>query len=421
MKKLHAEALQYAAAARESAPALARTDGGTRNAILSAVAERLQGSVKRIQTANAKDLEAGCEAGLSKAMLDRLRLDRKRMEAMVLGVRQVAALPDPVGAVIDGWARPNGLRLSRVRVPLGVVLMIFESRPNVTVDAASLCIKSGNAVILRGGKEARHTNQALARVLRDALKSVGLPTDTVQVVKQIDRGLVPELLRLNDHIDVVIPRGGKGLIEAVMEHARIPVIKHLDGICHVYVDAAADPTAARRIAMNAKTQRPGVCNAMETLLVHEAIAEQFLPECLAELAGAGVELRGDAATIRLCDGLPVAKATEDDWATEYLDLILSVAVVEDLDHAIRHINNYGSHHTDAIVTRDLDAATRFRREVDSSSVMVNASTRFSDGSEYGLGAEIGISTDKLHVRGPVGLDGLTTYKWIVEGDGQIRS
>ncbi|MBN2711793.1 MAG: glutamate-5-semialdehyde dehydrogenase [Planctomycetes bacterium] len=421
MSELHGQAVRLAASAKESAPALARAEGGLKNAALSAAADRLISNTKSILNANAKDLKAGKKVGLSDAMLDRLKLDKSRIEKMVQGLRQVAALPDPIGGVIDGWKQPNGLRLHRTRVPLGVVLIIFESRPNVTIDAAALCIKSGNAAILRGGKEAVHTNKALGRVLASALEEVGLPDEAVQVVESTDRALVPELLSLSNYIDVVVPRGGKGLIQAVMEHSRIPVIKHLDGICHVYIDSAADLDMARSIAINAKVQRPGVCNAMETLIVHKSVAAKFLPECLKALKKEGVEIRGDAEVVKLAKGVKVKLATEEDWGTEYLDLILSVTVVNDIDHAIRHINAYGSHHTDAIITRDFNAATRFKREVDSSSIMVNASTRFSDGFEYGLGAEIGISTDKLHARGPVGLEGLTTYKWIVEGEGQIRT
>ncbi len=423
MDKFAALALQLAGGAREAAPSLARADGGTRNAVLSALARRLEKGGKTLAAANAKDLKAGKAAGLTGAMLDRLTINAKRLEQMVQGVRQVAALPDPLGGILDGWVRPNGLRLSRVRVPLGVALIIYESRPNVTIDAASLCLKSGNAAILRGGKEAKHTNQALGRLIGAALAEAGLPPEAAQVVGVTDRELVPALLKLNQYIDVVVPRGGKGLIRTVMEYSTIPMIKHLDGICHVYVDAAADLEMAQRIVFNAKVQRPGVCNAMETLLVHQAVAREFLPACLKELRRAGVEIRGDATVRRLAKpaGVAVKEASEEDWGTEYLDLVLSVAVTPDLDHAIRHINTYGSRHTDAIVTRDVMAANRFKREVDSSSVMVNASTRFSDGFEYGLGAEIGISTDKLHARGPVGLEGLTTYKWLVEGDGQVRT
>lgn len=420
MSKIHTHALQLAAAAREAAPAIACANSAQKNGALAALARKLQSNAKSIIKANAKDLKAAKEAGLSDAMIDRLKIDNKRIEGMIAGVQQIAVLPDPVGATIDGKVRPNGLRLSRMRVPLGVGLIIFESRPNVTIDAASLCLKSGNSVILRGGKEAINTNLALGRCLRDALKSVDLPPECVQVVKTTDRAILPELLTMNRHIDFVIPRGGKGLIKAIMEHSTIPIIKHLDGICHVYVDIAADHEMAKSIAINAKTHRPGVCNAMETLLVHKGVARKFLPPLVKELRKLKVEVRGDATVKSVCKGIAVKEATPDDWATEYLDLTLSIAVVSNIDQAIQHINTYGSHHTDAIITQDIDAATRFKHEVDSSSVMVNASTRFADGFEYGLGAEIGISTDKLHARGPVGLEGLTTYKWIVEGEGQIR-
>ncbi len=419
--KFHAEAMTLGTAAREASPALMRAGGGLKNAVLASICTRLKKQVKSIMAANKKDLVAGKKAGLSSAMLDRLKIDNARLDKMVQGVQQVMALPDPIGNVLDGWTRPNGLRLSRVRVPLGVVLIIFESRPNVTIDAAALCLKSGNAAILRGGKEAIHTNLALGKVISEALAECGLPKDTVQVVKTTDRALVPELLKLNRYIDVVVPRGGKGLVQVIMDHSTIPMIKHLDGICHVYVDRAADLTMAQTIAVNAKAQRPGVCNAMETLLVHESVAKEFLPAVVKALKAAKVEVRGDETVRAVCKGKGVKPASAEDWGTEYLDLVLSIGVVKSIDQAISHINTYGSHHTDAIITRDVEAADRFKREIDSSSVMVNASTRFSDGFEYGLGAEIGISTDKIHARGPVGLEGLTTYKWIVEGEGQIRS
>lgn len=420
MPDMATQARTLAQAARTARATIATASGEQKNTVLLTLATLLDKKRAHIQTANRRDLKAGKDAGLSPALLDRLTLSPARIDGMIDGVRQIAALPDPVGILQDGWVRPNGLRLSRVRVPLGTVLILFESRPNVTIDAAALCLKSGNAAILRGGREAIHTNTLLGNLLQQALRASHLPEDTVQVVRSTDRALVPELLSLDGHIDVVVPRGGRGLIEAVLEHARMPVLKHLDGICHVYVDAGADPEMAHAIALNAKTQRPGVCNAMETLLVHKGIAKTFLPACMRSMRKAGVTLRGDAATRRLCKGIAMASATEEDWDTEYLDLILSVRVVEDLEEAITHINTHGSGHTDAIVTRDIDAATRFKKAVESASVMVNASTRWADGFEYGLGAEIGISTDKLHARGPVGLEGLTTYKWIVEGDGQCR-
>jgi glutamate-5-semialdehyde dehydrogenase len=421
MSGWHAQARRLGEAAREASAVLATADGGVKDAVLRDAGERILRNAKLLMDANAHDLAAGREAGLSSAMLDRLTLSEARIETMVAGLGQVRALPDPVWSVVDGWTRPSGLRLRRVRVPLGVVLIIFESRPNVTVDAASLCLKSGNACILRGGREAIHTNRALGAVLAEAVEAAGLPGACVQVVETTDRALVPALLAQEETIDLAIPRGGKGLIRTVMEHARMPILKHLDGICHVYVDAAADLETARAIVLNAKVQRPGVCNAMETLLVHREAAKAFLPGCLAALREAGVELRGDDEVRPLAGDLPCGPVTEEDFRTEYLDLVLNVAIVPDLAAAIRHINTFGSHHTDAIVTGDLARADRFQREVDSASVMVNASTRFSDGFEYGLGAEIGISTDKFHARGPVGLEGLTTVKWIVEGTGQVRT
>lgn len=417
---LSAQALELSVAAAAAAPAVARSGGGVRNAFLESLAERLIKQAKSILAANVRDVKDAKKSGLAPAMVDRLSLNMSRIESMAMGVRQIAALPDPVGRVIDGWNRPNGLRISRIRVPLGVILMIYEARPNVTVDAAALCVKSGNACILRGGKEAIATNRALGGLIARALKDAGLPEDGVQVVSTVDREIVPHLLAQDKFVDLVVPRGGKGLVKTIMEHSRIPVLKHLDGVCHVFVDVSADLEMATAIILNAKTNRPSTCNAAETLLVHKGVAEQFLSLCLPKLAMAGVELRGDEEVVKLSGMTQVFPATEEDWATEYNDMILSVAIVPDVDHAIRHVNSWGSGHTDAIVTRDIDAAARWKREVDSSSVMVNASTRFADGFEYGLGAEIGISTDRLHARGPVGLEGLTTYKWIVEGDGQLR-
>lgn len=420
MNKIHEISMQLAMSARDSSYAIASANTGIKNAALAALAKKLERNQKSIMTANAKDLKAAKKNGLSDAMIDRLKIDKKRLEGIIHGVQQVAMLEDPIGCTIDGWTRPNGLKLSKVRVPLGVAFIIFESRPNVTIDAAVLCLKSGNAAILRGGKEAIATNKALGNCISAALKEVGLPQEVVQVVNTTDRALVNEMLQLDKYIDVVIPRGGKGLISAVTNHSKIPVIKHLDGICHVYIDESADLEMAKRIVVNAKTHRPGVCNAAETILVHQRVAKSFLPSCMKELRKLGVEIRGDKKTKTICKGISIKDATEDDWGTEYLELILSVGVVKNIDQAISHINNYGSHHTDAIVAQDIYATTRFKREVNSSSVMVNASTRFADGFEYGLGAEIGISTDKIHARGPVGLEGLTTYKWIVEGEGQIR-
>ena len=420
MNTLHELSLQLASTARESSKALATASSGQKNAVLATLAKKLRSNSASIIKANKKDLEAGKKAKLSNAMLDRLKIDNKRLESMIHGVEQVAMLEDPVGEVIDGSVRPNGLRLSRIRVPLGVTLIIFESRPNVTIDAAILCIKSGNASILRGGKEAINTNLALGKCINAALKKEGLPSEAVQVIKSTDRDLVPELLKMDKFIDVVIPRGGKGLVKAVTEHSKIPIIKHLDGICHIYVDSDADMEMAKNIVINAKTQRPGVCNAAETLLIHKDIAERFLPIVTKALQSKGVEIRGDETTRSIVKRPAIKQANAEDWQTEYLDLIISVAIVNDISKAIYHINNFGSHHSDAIITQNIDAARQFKLEVNSSSVFVNASTRFADGYEYGLGAEIGISTDKIHARGPVGLVGLTTYKWIVEGDGQIR-
>jgi glutamate-5-semialdehyde dehydrogenase len=351
-------------------------------------------------------------------MLDRLALSPTRIEAMAEGVHQVADLPDPLGRLLSETRRPNGLLIRKVRVPLGVLAVIYESRPNVTADAAALCLKAGNAVILRGGSEARRSSRAILEAMVRGGRPADLPPDAVQLLADADHAAVRELLQMDAYVDLVIPRGGEGLIRAVAEHSRIPVLKHYQGVCHVYVDAAADLNMARRIAVNAKCQRPGVCNAMETLLVHRDVAERFLPEVAADLLGAGVELRGDQLVCRL---VPQARpAAADDWEREYLDLILSVAVVPDLAAAIDHIERYGSHHTDVIVTEDRRAAERFTRDVDSATVYVNASSRFTDGFEFGMGAEIGISTDKLHARGPCGIEELTTYKYVVEGSGQVR-
>jgi glutamate-5-semialdehyde dehydrogenase len=422
MTNYHETALSLALAAAESAPFVARADGGTRNAALLGIATLLESSMDDILFANRIDVDSAKNAGLPAPMRERLTLNEPRIRAMAEGLRHIAALPDPVGEVLGGGVRPNGLRISQVRTPLGAILIIFESRPNVTVDAAGLCLKSGNSCILRGGREAIATNLKLGEIIASALAAAGLPPTAAQVVDIPARELVPELLGMDKHLDLVVPRGGKGLVATVMEHSRIPVMKHLDGICHTYVDAAADPDMALSVAMNAKISRPSTCNATETLLVHKAIAETFLPRCLAAFAEAGVELRADeaVASIASASGVKITAAAEEDWSTEYNDMILSVKVVSDCSEAIAHINTYGSKHTDAIITSDLGAAERFKREVDSASVMVNASTRFADGFEYGLGAEIGISTDKLHARGPVGLEGLTTYKWIVEGSGQVR-
>ncbi|MFH0910458.1 MAG: glutamate-5-semialdehyde dehydrogenase [Planctomycetota bacterium] len=415
-----ARAVQLADAARQASGPLARAGSALKNGALLNAADLLDRRKKAVLAANAGDLKAGRASGLSSAMLDRLEITPKRLGEMRAGLGAVASLPDPVGETIRGWRRPNGLQIRKVRIPLGVLFLIYESRPNVTIDAGGLALKSGNSILLRGGREALHSNLALGAILAEALRSVGLPQEAIQVIDTPDRALVTELLKLDGYIDVVIPRGGKDLIRAVLEESTIPVLRHLDGVCHVYVDADADLAMAERIALNAKVQRPGVCNAMETLLVHRAAARRFLPSCLKALQAAGVELRGCPATRRAAKGVKILPAGEEDWTTEYLDLILSVKVVRSLDEAIRHINAYGSRHTDAIVTNSLPAADRFCAEVDSASVMVNASTRFSDGFEYGLGAEMGISTNKLHARGPVGLEELTTYKYLVDGRGHIR-
>lgn len=404
--------------ARTAARAMAAAEPGVKNAALFAVADALEAERARLKEANARDMRAG-RGRLDAALLDRLELTDERIAAMAEGVREVAALPDPVGSITDLNYRPSGIQVGRMRVPLGVVGIIYESRPNVTADAAALCLKSGNAAILRGGSEARESNQAIAACIARALASAGLPVDAVQVLETTDRAAVGELLRMTEHVDVVVPRGGKGLIEYVAEHAKVPVIKHLDGVCHVYIDADADLDKATSIAVNAKTQRFGTCNTMETLLVAEAVAERVLPGLAETLRQAGVELRGCTRTCALLEDRAVP-AKEEDWGAEYLGPVLAIRVVPDLDAAIEHIERYGSHHTDGIVTENVTRARRFLREVDSSSVMINASTRFADGYEYGLGAEIGISTDKLHARGPVGLEGLTSVKYVVFGDGHVR-
>lgn len=404
--------------AKAAAEELAAARTAEKNAWLLAAADALVGQTPALLDANAADVAAAPGFGLTAAMTDRLTLTPARVRGMADGLRQVAALPDPVGEVREGGIRPNGLEVLKVGVPLGVVFFLYESRPNVTADAAALCVKSGNAVVLRGGKEAAHSNAAIHRLLATLLPAHGLPADAVQVVPTSDRAAVGHLLKLSEFIDLTIPRGGESLIRRVAAEATMPVLKHYLGNCHVYVDAAADLGMAERIVVDAKCQRPGVCNAAETLLVHEAVAGAFLPRVGAALAERGVELRGCERTRQL---LPAAKpATEEDWGTEYADLILAVKVVPDLDAAIRHINTYGSKHTDAVVTANVAAARRFVRRVDSAAVVVNASTRFNDGFELGLGAEIGISTDKFHARGPCGLRELTTYKYVVTGDGHVR-
>ena len=404
-------------AARAAARTLAASTAQQRNAALRNAAAILDGRREALAQANARDL-AAAEGALDAALLDRLELTPARVNAMLEGLGQVAALPDPVGAISDLSTRPSGLRIGKMRVPLGVVGIIYESRPNVTADAASLCLKSGNAAILRGGSEALHSNRVIADGLAEGIAEAGLPADAVQLVTTRDRAAVSALLAMDDLLDVLIPRGGKGLIERVMNTARVPVIKHLDGNCHVYIDAGADAHMAEAIAINAKTQRYGTCNTMESLLVHVDEAPALLPSLGRAYAERGVELRACARGLALLNA--AVPATQDDWAAEYLGPVLAVKVVDDLDEAIAHINRYGSGHTDAIVTRDYARSQRFLREVDSSSVMINASTRFADGFEYGLGAEIGVSTDKLHARGPVGLEGLTSQKYIVLGEGQVR-
>lgn len=403
--------------ARQASAEIARSNTARKNHALVATAEAIQSMQVELTAANEKDLAAGKAKGLSAAMLDRLTLTPARIDTMIEGLHQVAALPDPVGSITDMDYRPSGIQLGKMRVPLGVIGIIYESRPNVTIEAASLCLKSGNAVILRGGSEAIHSNNALARCIQQGLDAAGLPPSVVQVVETTDRDAVGHLITMPEYVDVIVPRGGKGLIERISRDARVPVIKHLDGICHVYLDGEADPEKALAIAENAKTRRYGVCNAMETLLVDELIADVLLPTLKARYDHHGVELRGCPKTAAIID---CKAATEEDWSTEYLAPVLSIKVVDGLDAAIAHINRYSSQHTDSIVTENYSRGRRFLREVDSASVMINASTAFADGFEYGLGAEIGISTDKIHARGPVGLVGLTSQKYVVFGDGEIR-
>ncbi|MCJ1881504.1 MULTISPECIES: glutamate-5-semialdehyde dehydrogenase [Pseudomonas] len=407
-------------AAREASRVVARATTAQKNQALLAAADALDAARAQLTEANEQDLANGRANGLEPAMLDRLALTPARIDDMIEGLRQVATLPDPIGEIRDMRYVPSGIQLGKMRVPLGVVGIIYESRPNVTIDAASLCLKSGNATILRGGSEAIHSNQAIAACIQTGLAKAGLPASVVQVVETTDRAAVGALITMPEYVDVIVPRGGKGLIERISRDAKVPVIKHLDGICHVYIDVAADLDKAIRVADNAKTQRYAPCNTMETLLVHAGIADRVLPPLAAIYRDKGVELRGDAATRALL-GADVLEATEEDWRTEYNAPILSIRIVDNLDAAIEHINTYGSQHTDAIITENFTDARRFLTEVDSASVMVNASTRFADGFEYGLGAEIGISTDKLHARGPVGLEGLTSEKYVVFGDGHVRT
>ncbi|NOT16453.1 MAG: glutamate-5-semialdehyde dehydrogenase [Sulfuriferula sp.] len=409
---------QVGQAARTASRAIARADSNLKNRALSAMADAVERDSAKLLAANELDMNAARANGLDAALLDRLALTAKSVAGMAEGLRQIAALPDPVGEITDLKYRPSGIQLGKMRVPLGVIGIIYEARPNVTADAAGLCLKSGNAAILRGGSEALHSNLAIAACVREGLISAGLPETAVQVINTTDRAAVAELITMREFVDVIVPRGGKGLIERLMNDARIPVIKHLHGVCHVYVDDKADMNKAVRIADNAKTSRYGTCNTTETLLVASAVAAEFLPQIATIYTAKNVEMRGCEQTrIILAD---INTATEEDWHTEYLAPIISIRVVDDMDAAITHINHYGSQHTDAIVTEDYTRARRFLREVDSSSVMINASTRFADGFEYGLGAEIGISTDKIHARGPVGLEGLTSQKWIVLGDGHVR-
>ena len=398
---------------------MAAADSAVKNNALLAIAQQLQKERAAIIKANATDLENGRANGLEAALLDRLELTPARIDAMVEGLTQVVALRDPIGEVTELAYRPSGIQVGKMRVPLGVVGIIYESRPNVTIDAASLCLKSGNAAILRGGSEAIHSNQAIAACIRAGLAEAGLPSGAVQVIDTTDRAAVGELITMAEYVDVIVPRGGRGLIERIANEAKVPVIKHLDGVCHVYVDATADLEKAHAIALNAKTHRYGVCNAMETLLVHEGIAERLLPKLAQAYLEKGVVLRGCEATQKWV--AQAEAATEDDWYAEYLAPILAIRVVAGIDEAIAHIGKYGSQHTDAIISENYTLTRRFITEVDSASVMVNASTRFADGFEYGLGAEIGISTDKIHARGPVGLEGLTSQKWVVYGNGHTRS
>lgn len=405
--------------AQHAAALIAQADTAQKNAVLNNIANALAEHKQAIKTANQQDMQLGEQNGLDAALLDRLALDDARIDAMIEGLQQIIKLPDPVGEISDMKMLPSGIQLGKMRVPLGVIGIIYESRPNVTIDAAALCLKSGNASILRGGKEALHSNQAIAACIAQGLEQAGMDKHVVQVIDTTDREVVAQMLTMKQYIDVLIPRGGKSLTERVANDSRVPVIKHLDGICHVYIDENGDKQKAIDIAYNAKTRRYGVCNAMETLLVSEQVAEAVLPELIAKYQDKGVELRGCEKTQQFSDS--IVAATAEDWSTEYLAPILSIKQVADMNEAIEHINRYGSHHTDSIVTENYSKAREFLKRVDSSSVMVNSSTAFADGFEYGLGAEIGISTDKIHTRGPVGLEGLTSQKYIVLGDGQTRA
>jgi glutamate-5-semialdehyde dehydrogenase len=409
---------EIAKSARTASRAVAKCPTAKKNEVLLKIADEIINQAKHIMKENRTDISSAKKAGLSSAFIDRLAISDSTIKSMSDGLKEVAALEDPVGSISRTWIRPNGLQVSRMRIPLGVIGIIYESRPNVTVDAAGLCLKAGNAVILRGGSESFCSNQALAVIIKNALRDLGLPEEAVQTVPVRERTAVNALLSQEEYIDLIIPRGGEGLIRFVVENSRIPVLKHYKGVCHVYVDEGADFGMARKICFNAKVQRPGVCNAMETMLVHKGVAKDFLPGMAKEFADAGVEIRGCPKTCRI---LPTAtKATENDWPAEFLDLVVAVRVVDDMDQAIGHIAKYGSNHTESIVTGDYSRARSFLREVDSSVVLVNASTRFNDGGQLGLGAEIGISTSKLHAFGPMGLEELTTTKFIVFGDGQVR-
>ena len=414
----HAAMLAFGQRARAAARQIRKAPGHAKASALLAMADLLEERGEQLKRENALDLEAARNNGLAEAMIDRLALTDKTLAGMAQGLRQIAAMPDPVGSLGPTTTRPNGMRVAQMRVPLGVIGIIYESRPNVTIDAAALCLKSGNATILRGGSEAFHSNQALGAIIQEGLASAGLPSHAVQVVDTTDRAAVGEMITMTDYIDVIVPRGGKGLIERLSREAKVPLIKHLDGNCHVYLDKAADPAKAHDVTVNAKTYRYGICGTMETLLVHAEVAATLLPPIATTLVGKGVELRGCERTRAI---LPTAlPATEEDWGTEYLEPILAIRIVDDIDQAMEHIEQYSSQHTESIITEDLGAASRFQREVDSSSVYVNLPTCFADGFEYGLGAEIGISTNRLHARGPVGLEGLTTMKWVLTGEGQLR-
>ena len=409
-------------AARDASRDIGRASTAQKDQALNAIADRICEQSDSLKQSNMLDLAAGKEKGLDAALLDRLELTDERIQSMADGLRQIASLPDPVGVISNLAYRPSGIQVGKMRVPLGVIGIIYESRPNVTADAAGLCLKSGNAVILRGGSEAIHSNQAIAECIKHGLEIAGLPADVVQVIETTDRAAVGELLRLKDSVDVIIPRGGKSLIERISNESEVPVIKHLDGICHVYIDDEADKEKALNVAFNSKTQRYGTCNTMETLLLADSVAVDILPELAKMYLDKGVELRGCEKTLTILKNIDIdaVAAVEEDWSTEYLAPILSIKIVQGIDAAIAHINQYSSQHTESIITENYTRSRQFLREVDSSSVMVNASTRFADGFEYGLGAEIGISTDKLHARGPVGLEGLTSQKYVVLGDGQIR-